>query len=170
MYLRKDRRKGGRTYLSITESYRDGARTRTRHVESIGYVDELVTEDCPDPVAFWQAEVGRRNAFAKEAQAPVIVKLKPGRKIDKRCEGRLEVGAAVPSAYFHRDLGIGDFFERRRTSRRCAYDPCRILELLVFDRIAHPSSKASAWEVAVTRSPAVCTVSAHLSSMPCPSG
>ena len=146
MYLRKDRRKGGRTYLSITENYRDGARTRTRHVESIGYVDELVTEDCPDPVAFWQAEVGRRNAFAKEAQAPVIVKLKPGRKIDKRCEGRLEVGAAVPSAYFHRDLGIGDFFERRRTSRRCAYDPCRILELLVFDRIAHPSSKASAWE------------------------
>ena len=54
--------------------------------------------------------------------------------------------AAVPSAYLHRDLGVWSFFERNRTSRGFSYDPCRILELLVWDRIAHPSSKRAAWE------------------------
>lgn len=53
---------------------------------------------------------------------------------------------AVPSAYLHRDLGVWSFFERKRTSRGFSYDPCRILELLVWDRIAHPSSKRAAWE------------------------
>ena len=146
MYLRKTRKKNGRTYLTIEEGYRIEGKRKTRHVESIGYVDELTSEDCPDPVAFWQEEVARRNACAKEAQAPVIVKLHQQRKIDKRRGGRLEIGAAIPSAYFHRDLGMWDFFERRRTARGCAYDPCRILELLVFNRMAHPSSKSAAWE------------------------
>ena len=57
----------------------------------------------------------------------------------------MEMGAAVPSAYFHRDLGIADFFERRRTARRFSFDPCRILELLCWNRISDPRSKAAAF-------------------------
>ena len=146
MYLRKTKKKNGRVYLSIEEGHRVDGKNRTRHVQAIGYVDALTTEECPDPVAFWKAEVERRNAEAREASAPVIVKFSAGRKIDKRAEGRVELGAAVPSAYFHRDLGIWRFFERRRTARKFAYDPCRILELLVWNRISSPSSKRAAWE------------------------
>ena len=69
MYLRKDRRKNGRTYLSIGENYRDGGKTKTRHLESIGYVDALAGDGCPDPVAFWEAEVARRNAEAASGPA-----------------------------------------------------------------------------------------------------
>ena len=145
MYLRKDRRKNGRTYLSIGENYRVEGKTKTRHLESIGYVDELASDECPDPIAFWQAEVARRNAEAAEAPAKVIVKLSTAKKIDKRQEGRVEMGAAVPSAYFHRDLGIAGFFERRRTARGFGYDPCRILELLCWNRISDPGSKAAAF-------------------------
>ena len=83
---------------------------------------------------------------AARAQAPVTVEFSAARKIDKRSEGRVELGAAVPSAYLHRDLGVRSSFERKRTSRGFSYDPCRILELLVWDRIAHPSSKHAAWE------------------------
>lgn len=83
---------------------------------------------------------------AARAQAPVTVEFSAARKIDKRSEGRVELGAAVPSAYLHRDLGVWPFFERKRTSRGFSYDPCRILELLVWDRIAHPSSKRAARE------------------------
>lgn len=145
MYLRKDRRKNGRTYLSIGENYRVDGKTKTRHLESIGYVDELEGDGCPDPVAFWQAEVARRNAEAAKEPSRVIVKLSTARKIDKRAEGRVEMGAAVPSAYFHRDLGVADFFERRRTSRGFSYDPCRILELLCWNRISDPGSKKAAF-------------------------
>lgn len=76
----------------------------------------------------------------------MTVEFSAARRIDKRSEGRVELGAAVPSAYLHRDLGVWSFFERKRTSRGFSYDPCRILELLVWDRIAHPSSKRAAWE------------------------
>ena len=145
MYLRKDKRKDGRVYLSIAESYREGGKAKTRHVESIGYADELAGDGCPDPVAFWEAEVARRNAEAAGEPAKVIVKLSTAKKIDKRAEGRVEMGAAVPSAYFHRDLGIWDFFERRRAARGFAYDPCRILELLTWNRISDPGSKRAAF-------------------------
>lgn len=145
MYLKKARRKGDRIYLSISENYREGGKTKSRHVKSIGYVDELTTDECPDPVAFWQAEVARLNEQAANASPQMIVKLSTAKKIDKRLEGRIDMGAAIPSAYFHRDLGVWDFFERRRTARSFSYDPCRILELLCWNRIANPGSKAFAF-------------------------
>lgn len=146
MHLKKARRKGDRVYLSIAENYREGNKTRMRHIESIGYVDELQSPTCPDPIAFWQAEVDRRNAEAKAQAAPVMVKLSSARKIDKKEDRRIDLGAAVPSSYFHRDLGIWSFFEKKRTARTCAFDPCRILELLVWNRLSEPSSKKAAWE------------------------
>lgn len=147
MHLKKAKRKGDRIYLSIAENYREGNKTRMRHIESIGYVDELRSPACPDPIAFWQAEVDRRNAEAKAQAAPVMVKLSSAKKIDKREDRRIDLGAAVPSSYFHRDLGLWSFFEKKRTARTCAFDPCRILELLVWNRLSDPSSKKAAWEM-----------------------
>ena len=145
MFIKKQKRKNGRIYLSVVEGYRDEAGgTKTRHVRSLGYLDEL-EKLYDDPVAHFKAEVAAENEAAREASAPVIVKLAPGRKIDKRREGRMEMGAAVPSAYFHRDLGIWGFFENRRMARKFEFDPCRILELLCWNRMSDPGSKASAF-------------------------
>lgn len=146
MYLRKAKRPGGRIHLSIGENFRVDGKTRSRHIESIGYVDELQGPACPDPIAFWKAEVDRRNAEAREAAAPVIVKFPSAKKIDKKEDRRVDLGAAVASSYFHRDLGIWAFFEKKRTARTCNFDPCRILELLVWNRLSEPSSKKAAWE------------------------
>ena len=141
MYLRKSKKPNGRTYLTIVQGYRDeDGKNRVRTVKSLGYVDALEAE-FDDPVAHFEEECRRMTEEAARAQAPVTVEFSAARKIDKRSEGRVELGAAVPSAYLHRDLGVWSFFERRRTSRGFSYDPCRILELLVWDRIAHPSSK-----------------------------
>ena len=128
MYLRKSKKPNGRTYLTIVQGYRDeDGKNRARTVKSLGYVDALEAE-LDDPVAHFEEECRRMTAEAA------------------RAEGRVELGAAVPSAYLHRDLGIWSFFERKRTARGFSYDPCRILELLVWDRIAHPSSKHAAWQ------------------------
>lgn len=145
MFVKKQKRKDGRVYLSVVEGYRgeDGG-TKTRHVRSLGYLDEL-EKAYDDPVAHFKAEVEAENEAAKAEAAPITVTLHPLRKIDKRAGGRIDMGAAVPSAYFHRDLGIRDFFERRRTSRRFSYDPCRILELLAWNRVSDPGSKAAAF-------------------------
>lgn len=146
MYLRKSKKPNGRTYLTIVQGYRDeDGKNKARTVRSLGYVDALEAE-FDDPVAHFEEECRRMTEEAARAQAPVTVEFSAARRIGKRAEGRVELGAAVPSAYLHRDLGIWSFFERKRTARGFSYDPCRILELLVWDRIAHPSSKRAAWE------------------------
>ena len=145
MFVKKQKRKNGRTYLSVVQGYRDEhGRTKTKHVRSLGYLDEL-EKLYDDPVAHFRAEVEAENEAARAEAAPITVTLHPLRKIDKRAEGRVEMGAAVPSAYFHRDLGIWGFFERKRTARKFGYDPCRILELLCWNRISDPGSKRAAF-------------------------
>ena len=145
MFLKQQKRKNGRVYLSVVEGYRDEAgKTKTRHVRSLGYLDEL-EKVYDDPVAHFRAEVAAENDAARAVSAPVIVKLAPEKKIDRRRDGRVDMGAAVPSAYFHRDLGIWDFFENRRMARKSEFDPCRILELLVWNRLSDPGSKAAAF-------------------------
>lgn len=71
---------------------------------------------------------------AARAQAPVTVEFSAARKIDKRSEGRVELGAAVPSAYLHRDLGVWSFFERKRTSRGVSKEhrPSPIVQMGLF--------------------------------------
>ena len=146
MYIRKQKRKDGRVYLSVVEAYRTPeGKARSRHVRSLGYLDELERE-YDDPIARFQAEVDAENEAARAESAPVTVTLRPMRGIDRRAEGRVEMGAAVPSAYLHRDLGIWDFFERRRTSRRLSCDPCRTLGPLVWNRISDPGPRSAAWE------------------------
>ena len=145
VFVKKQKRKNGRVYLSVVQGYRgEDGKTKTRHVRSLGYLDEL-EKAYDDPVAHFRAEVEAENEAARAETAPITVTLHPLQRIDKRAEGRIDMGAAVPSAYFHRELGIRDFFERRRTSRGFAYDPCRILELLTWNRVSEPGSKAAAF-------------------------
>lgn len=148
MYLRKSRKKNGRVYLTIVEGYRDErGKNMSRTVESLGYVDDLERSGIPDPVAHFTDECARRNEARRAGVEPVIAKISPLQRIDKRDAGaRVELGAAVVDSYLNRELGLLPFFERRRTARRVAFDPYRVLELLVWDRIAHPSSKKGAWE------------------------
>ena len=146
MYLRKSKKPNGRTYLTIVQGYRDAdGKNKARTIKSLGYVDALEAE-FGDPIGHFEEECRRMTAEAARAEAPIAVEFTASKKIDKRAEGRVELGAAVPSAYLHRDLGIWSFFERKRTARGFAFDPCRVLELLVWDRIAHPSSKLAAWQ------------------------
>ena len=107
MYLRKSKKPNGRTYLTIVQGYRDeDGKNRARTVKSLGYVDALEAE-FGDPVAHFGEECRRMTAEAA------------------RAEGRVELGAAVPSAYLHRDLGIWSFFERSRRERERVVEKSR---------------------------------------------
>ena len=146
MYLRKSRKKNGRIYLTIVQGYRDKCgKNKAKTIKSLGYVDELEAQ-FDDPIAHFSDECRRLTAEEEAKNAPISIDFYPKQKIDMRKENQIELGAAIPSAYFHRDLDIWSFFEKKRTARKFSYDPCRILELLVWDRIAHPSSKKQAWE------------------------
>ena len=146
MYLRKSKKKNGRIYLTIVQGYRDeNGKNKAKTIKSLGYVDALKAE-FEDPIAHFEEECRRLTAEEEAKNAPISINFYPEQKIDMRKENQVELGAAIPSAYFHRDLNIWSFFERKRTARKVDYDPCRILELLVWNRISDPSSKKQAWE------------------------
>lgn len=145
MHLRKQKRTNGRIYLSVVENYRTPeGKTRSHYIRSLGYLDEL-EKSYPDPVAHFQEEIDKQNAQKKAENAPVVVNLSPLKKIDKRNVSQIDMGAAIPLAYFYRDLGVWSFFERKRSARKVDFDPCRILELLVWNRLCNPQSKKGAW-------------------------
>lgn len=76
-FLKKSVTKRG-TYLQIYESYRDKSRKQTVHrsIKPIGYLEELISEKIPDPIAYYQAEIKRmndkRNKELEEAKAKQI--------------------------------------------------------------------------------------------------
>lgn len=49
MHLKKTKR-GERVYLSVVQNYREGGKTKTKTIESIGYVDQF-TSQYADPIA-----------------------------------------------------------------------------------------------------------------------
>ncbi len=158
MYLRKSKKKNGRVYLTIVQGYRDeNGKNKAKTIKSLGYVDALKA-DFDDPIAHFEAECKRMTKEEQAKDAPIALSFSPLQKIDMRTDQQIELGAVLPSAYFHRDLRIWSFFEKKRTARKFDYDPCRILELLVWDRLSHPSSKKKAWQ-ARNRFPRKCEFS-----------
>ena len=97
MYLRKSRKKNGRVYLTIVEGYRDDrGKNMSRTVESLGYVDDLERRGIADPVAHFTEECARRNEARRAGTEPVIARISPLQRVDKRDGGaRVELGAAV---------------------------------------------------------------------------
>lgn len=144
MYLKQTKRKNGTVYLSIMHAYRESGKNKARTVKSLGSLEKL-RELYDDPIAHFKEECERMNEEEATRRAPLAVEFHIGQKIDKRKQGFVDLGAAVVLKYLH-ELGVERFFDNRRRRTSFSYDPCRILELLVANRIASPCSKKAAWE------------------------
>ena len=122
MYLKKDRKKDGRVYLSITESYRDArGRSRNRTVRSLGYLDDLEREWGPGALGRAEAIRDELTAERRAAAAPVAVELHMAQKVDKRAANRMAAGDAVPMAYYNA-LGIEAAVRSGMRGRRAGFD------------------------------------------------
>ena len=73
-FLRKEKKKNG-IYLQMYESYWDKEKKqpRSRNIESFGYVENLISEEMPDPIAFYNnyvktKNISRANALAEETR------------------------------------------------------------------------------------------------------
>ena len=144
MYLHKSERKGG-TYLSIVEGYREGGKVKHRTVESLGYVDDLMEEYGPDPIAHFKRVCKNRNA-AKEAEAQsVAIEIHPRQRIDKRAVARKNIGSAVLLAAYSA-LGVETVVRNATRGSKAGYDANAVMRLLAVERILDPGSKKQAWE------------------------
>ena len=144
VYLHKSERKGG-TYLSIVEGYREDGKVKHRTVESLGYVDDLMGEYGPDPIAHFKQACKERTA-AKEAEAQsVTIEIHPRQKIDKRAAARKNIGSAVLLAAYNA-LGVEAAIRNATRGSGADYDANAVMRLLTVERILDPGSKKRAWE------------------------
>ena len=143
MHLKKTKRKG-RIYLSVVQNYRAGGRTRTKTIESIGYVDAL-EKTYPDPIAHFQAHVDRLNEQKRLANPPIELKFAPDSKIDPDHVASARWGCAIALAYLDA-LGVHAFFNARAGHAGFPPHAGRIFELLASERIIHVASKRESWE------------------------
>ena len=144
MNLSISKRKDGRVYLSIAQSYRKDGKTSTRTVQSLGYVDELEKQYL-DPIAHFKGVVDEMNKKRKEDCAPITLSFTPEQKIDMRViDNQLELGYSILSRYYHL-LGIDRFFANRRMRGDFKYNPNSIFKLLVYERVLRPGSKSAAF-------------------------
>ena len=61
-FLRQEKKKKG-TYLQMYDSYWDKEKkeSRTKSVMAFGYVEELISDELPDPVAYYKDFVAKKN-------------------------------------------------------------------------------------------------------------
>ena len=67
-FLRQEKKKKG-IYLQMYDSYWDKEKKqpRTKSVEAFGYVDELISKDMPEPIAFYKDYVEKKNMERADA-------------------------------------------------------------------------------------------------------
>ena len=139
MYLNKQKKPNGDTYLSIREKYhvpKKGARERT--IESIGYLSELQKE-IDDPIAFYTQRAIELTKKKKEERSRTIQinsaeKLKPGTN-DTR-----NVGYGVLKNIY-KELQLDKFWNWKTRGRKMEFSTDQIFRLLTFSRAMNPGSK-----------------------------
>lgn len=147
MYLKKStNRKTGRTYLSVVESYYDkkSKSSRTKTIESIGYLDEL-SERYDDPVAHFSAYVDELNKQQESDKAPIMLEFAASEKLEVGTNLRKNFGHVVLSSIYH-ELGIDKFLINRQRSTKIKANTNDIMKLLVFSRLLAPGSKKNTYE------------------------
>ena len=146
MYLKKDKRKNGRIYLSIAQSYRnEKGIQRNRVVKSLGYLDDLEKEWGSNALAKCEAI---RDEMSKEASlltSPQTLTIRPQEKLDSKTQYCKNLGIAVPLAYYN-TLGIERTIRNACQKRKLEFDCNAVMRLLVSDRLFDQRSKLSAWE------------------------
>lgn len=142
MFVKKTPHASGRIYLSLAQNYREGKKTKTRTIESLGYLDDL-EKLYDDPIAHFKAICQTRNAEAKAATAPISFMIHPAAKIDKRISNRKNIGSAILLAHYN-SLCVEKVLRNTTRNMRHEFDFNAIMRLLVMERILNPGSKLSA--------------------------
>lgn len=135
-FLRKEKRKNG-VYLQMYENYWDKTvkQGRTRHVESFGFVNDLVSDGIPDPVAYYteyvrQKEEERRSSL-RDGTRPRIF----DQTVEKNA-GHFLIHALLE------ELGVKEIIDILSSVMRFRFSVYDMMEKLICARIIDPCSKS----------------------------
>ena len=135
-FLRQENKKKG-LYLQMYDSYwdKDLKQSRTKNVMAFGYVDELISDQIPDPVAYYKAYVKKKEeerlAFLAEETRP--------RAFDAPTEmyaGHFLVHTLLT------ELNVKETIDILASQMRFQFSVYELIAQLISSRILFPCSKA----------------------------
>jgi hypothetical protein len=146
MFLRKDyKKKTGRTYLTIMESYRDkNGKSRSKLIESIGYLDVL-EKKMKDPISYYEAYTKRLDE-EKKAEKVYSFHIRADERVDRNGSNCKNYGYIILSKIYH-ELELDRFFNNKRRHEKFKYNSESIMRLLAYSRILDPDSKRQTVEM-----------------------
>ena len=147
MYLRQIKRPQG-IYLAIQESYYDSSKkqSRTRTIESIGYLENL-RKEYDDPVAYFSQKAAAMTVEKKNEKSKAIT-IDMSEKMDTQTDDILNVGYGILKRIY-KDLEIDKFWHSihfRVLIHSVEFSVDQIFRLLVFSRILCPASKKGTFD------------------------
>lgn len=146
MYLKKNKTRNGRIHLSIVDTYYDKSRghSRTKTIESIGYLDEL-EKQYDNPVSFFSKHAEKLNIEKKEMKASVIMEFKYSDTLQPGITYTKNYGYSVLSSIYH-ELSIDKFLINRQRHSKEEFDANTIMKMLIFSRLLYPASKKKSYD------------------------
>lgn len=135
-FLRQEKKKKG-TYLQMYDSYWDKEKkeSRTKSVMAFGYVEELVSDELPDPVAYYKDFVTKKN---EERAASFAEETRP-RAFDAPLE--MYAGHFLLHSLLA-ELGVKDTIDILASQMRFQFSVYDLIAQLIFARILYPCSKS----------------------------
>lgn len=135
-FLRQEKKKKG-TYLQMYDSFWDKKlkQSRTKNVMAFGYVEELVSDKMPDPVAYYKEYVKQKNA---EREALLAEETRP-----RAFKGPVEIYAGhFLLAALLDELGVKETMDILASQMRYQFSIYDMLAQLIYARVIHPCSKS----------------------------
>ena len=135
-FLRQEKKKKG-TYLQMYDSYWDKEKkeSRTKSVMAFGYVEELVSDDIPDPVAYYKEYVYLKNV---ERAASLAEETRPrafGSPVEKNIGHFLLYSLLT-------ELNVKETIDILASQMRFQFGIYDMMAQLIYARVLYPCSKS----------------------------
>ena len=135
-FLRQEKKKN-RVYLQMYENYwnKEKKQARSRHIETFGYVDELISDEIPDPIAYFKAYVKKKE---EERIALLAEETRP-----RAFAAPLEMNAGHFLVHsLLTELNVKDTIDILASQMRFQFSVYDMIAQLIYARIIHPCSKS----------------------------
>ena len=135
-FLRQEKKKKG-IYLQMYETRwdKDKKQPRSKSIETFGYVNELISDDIPDPVAYYKEYVKKRE---EERLAQYAEETRP-RAFQKPME--INVGHFLVHSLLT-ELGVKETIDILASQMRFQFSIYDMMAQLIYARIINPCSKS----------------------------
>ena len=139
----KIQKRNERDYLSVVQNYRQGGKTKTRTVETIGYADAFA-DRYEDPIAHFKSYVAELNSQSAAERRPIELSFGIDDAIAASAEPPARLGAAIALGCLDA-IGVRGFFQARSGHAGFTAHAGRIFEMLAAERMMHATSKRESW-------------------------